>query len=383
MAQKRKESNAATPPSGPSRRVPWSVPDLGAEELEAVRSTFASGWLGMGPVTQQFEQELSRYTKAPFTVVVNNGTSALLDAYLAHGIGPGDVVLVPTYTFIATASAAVALGARIGLIDCDPSTLNVTPETVRAALRAHPKPKAIVAVDVAGLPCDLDALRAVAQEAGSVFIEDAAEAFGGVYRDQPLGSLDHTTIFSFHIAKQLTSIEGGAVQTHREGVARRLRLIRSHGEGATKYWHEELGLNLRPTDVQSALGRVQLAKVDRFLVRRDQIARKYLSALAGTLSFPPVPSYATRPTWMIFLGFARDRTQRDALNAHLRAAGIDTRLPWPPVHQQPYFRARFGAVSAPNADAAFDRVISLPIGNAMRDEDVDAVIAAVHSFSPR
>jgi dTDP-4-amino-4,6-dideoxygalactose transaminase len=362
------------------RKVFWSVPDIGADEKSAVLETLDSGWLGMGPRTKQFEKELCAYTGARHSVVVNNGTSALLTALMGLGIGPGDEVLVPTYTFVATASSVIALGARPVLVDCDPATFNIGPAQVEAALRDHPTAKALIFVDVAGLPCDIDALRAVAARHHLLLLEDAAEAFAGAYRATRLGNYDHLTIFSFHIAKQVTTVEGGAIQTNRDDIVEKLRLVRSHGEGKEKYVHVELGLNFRPTDIQSAIGSAQLKKADHYIALRDRIAKMYISELAPWLTFQAVPEYATRPTWMIFMVLAKDKAERDRLNQHLNQHGVDTRIPWPPIHRQPYFRARFGEVHCPVADATFDRALSLPIGNAMTEDDVRYVIATVRGY---
>jgi len=339
-----------------------------------------SGWLGMGPKTKEFEAGLCAYTGAAESVFVNNGTSALITAYLAHGIGPGDVVLVPTYTFVATVSALLAIGATPVLLDCDPTTLNVDPDAVDRAATLHPEAKALVFVDIAGQPCDIDRLREVASKHSLVLIEDAAEAFGAVYRGKTVGNYDHTTVFSFHIAKQLTTVEGGAVLTNDAQVAARCRLIRSHGEGPQKYIHVAHGLNFRPTDIQAAIGVVQLSKVSQFLDLRQRLARLYHQGLERWLDFQRTPEYVTRPTWMLFVAFCHDVHQRDAFNSWLNSHGIDTRLPFPPVHAQPFYVAGHGTQSFPGADRAYSRVISLPIGNGISEVQVEAVVESARTF---
>jgi len=370
-------------PKKPPYHVPWSTPDLSAEETRAVAEVMASGWLGMGPRTKEFERGLREYTGAKEAIAVNNGTSALLTALLANGIGPGDAVLAPTYTFVATVNSILALGARPVLLDCDPHTLNVTPEIVEAALRTHDRVKALLFVDVAGQPCDIDPLVELGRRHSIPIIEDAAEAFGARYRSKAVGDYDHTTVFSFHIAKQLTTVEGGAVVTNNSQVASRSRLVRSHGEGPDKYVHVALGLNFRPTDLQSAIGVVQLQKADRFLRLRDEIARMYRESLHRFLDFQEVPEFVTRPTWMIFLALCRDTTERNAYVQWLNSHGVDTRIPWPPVHAQPYYVERFGPSAFPAADAAYARVLSLPIGNGMSLEQVRDVIDCSTSFFER
>lgn len=362
------------------RKVFWSVPDVGADEKKAVIETLDSGWLGMGPRTKKFEQELGAFTGAKHSIVVNNGTSALTTVLMSLGLKPGDEVLIPTYTFVATASSAIALGATPVMVDCDPETFNVGPKEMDAAMAKHPKAKFLMVTDVAGLAVDIDAVRASAAKHKLILIEDAAEAFGGVYKGKRIGNFDHVTIFSFHIAKQVTTVEGGAIQTNRDDIVEKMRLVRSHGEGKEKYIHVELGLNFRPTDIQSAIGSAQLRKAEHYLDLRDKIAKMYMKDLGHWLSFQKVPSYVDKPTWMIFMVLAKDKATRDAYNAYLNAHGVDTRIPWPPVHRQPYFVQRFGDHPCPVADGTFDRALSLPIGNAMTEDDVRYVIEVSKAF---
>ncbi len=367
-------------PTRPSLGVPWSQPDLGEEERRAVAAVLESGWLGMGPRTKEFERGLCEFTGAHESVVVNNGTAALITALLAHGIRPGDEVLAPTYTFAATVNSILAVGARPVLLDCDPGTLNVTPEIVETELREHPRAKALLFVDVAGQPCDLAALAELARKRSLLLIEDAAEAFGAGYRGRRVGGFDHTTVFSFHIAKQMTTVEGGAVLTPDHEVAARARLVRSHGEGSEKYVHVAYGLNFRPTDLLSAIGSVQLRKVERYLRTRGELARRYREHLAPYLGFQEIPEYVTQPTWMIFMALCRDREERDAYVRWLAAHGIDTRIPWPPVHAQPYYVKEFGASIFPSADRTYARVVSLPMGNGLTSDQVQTVIDSSLDF---
>jgi len=354
--------------------VPWSEPDLSTEERRAVEAVLESGWLGMGPRTKEFERGLCEFTGAHEAIAVNNGTAALVTALLAHGIRPGDEVLVPTYTFVATVNSVLAVGAKPVLLDCDPRTLNITPEIVESELRDHPNAKALLFVDVAGQPCDLDALAELARARSLLLIEDAAEAFGAGYRGRRVGGFDHTTVFSFHIAKQMTTVEGGAVVSSDRELAARARLIRSHGEGSEKYVHVAFGLNFRPTDLLSAIGTVQLRKVERYLATRGAHARRYREFLAPYLRFQEVPDFVSQPTWMIFMALCREREERDAYVRWLSAHGVDTRIPWPPVHAQPYYAREFGPSIFPAADRTYPRVLALPMGNGLTADQVQAVI---------
>jgi perosamine synthetase len=362
------------------QKVPWSKPDISEDEERAVLDVIQSRWLGMGPQTRQFENDICHFIGAKNSVVVNNGTSALITALLANGIDPGDEVIVPTFTFIATVNSVLAIGAKPILVDCDPLTFNAPITLMRQAIADHPKAKAIIFVDVAGMPADIDEMRELAANRNIALIEDAAEAFGAKYKNKILGAYDHTTIFSFHIAKQITTVEGGAVVTDNYEVAERSRLIRSHGEGEHKYFHTDLGLNFRPTDIQSSIGIVQLKKVDKYIALREKAASIYMSLLDGRLTFQQVPEYVKRHPYMLFLSQTKNPEQRDILIKFLNNAGVDTRIPWPPVHVQPYHKRRLGDIRCPNADRVYERMVSLPIGNSITEEEVTFVADQVRQF---
>lgn len=362
------------------QKIPWSVPDISDDEKKAVSEVMESGWLGMGPKTKQFENDICTYTRSKNAIVVNNGTSALITALLANGVQPGDEILVPTYTFIATINSVISIGAKPVLVDCDPKTFNVSPDTINSTLRSHPNAKGLIFVDVAGMPADIDAIQDIARQRNLILIEDAAESFGAGYKNKIVGAYDHTTIFSFHIAKQMTMIEGGAIVTGDAQIAERCRLIRSHGEGKEKYIHIDIGLNFRPTDIQSAIGLIQLKKVQKYLSLREKIANKYISALGDFIDFQYVPDYVKRHPWMLFMALAKDAAERDSLNSFINSKGVDTRIPWPPAHVQPYHKRRLGIINCPNADQVYNRVLSLPIGNAISEEQIEYVITAVKAF---
>jgi perosamine synthetase len=361
-------------------KIPWSVPDITSDEDSAIRDVMATRWLGMGPRTKEFESALCNYTSARNAVVVNNGTSALITALLAHGISPGDKILVPTYTFIATVNSIIAIGAKPILVDCDPTTFNIAPSEIEKAISEHDNIKALIFVDVAGMPCDIDEIVKIANKHNLILIEDAAESFGAKYKSKMIGSFDHTAIFSFHIAKQMTMVEGGAVVSRDPGVAEKSRLIRSHGEGKDKYIHVSLGLNFRPTDLQSAIGLVQLRKVEKYIELRRRIAKLYIDELENVLEFQHVSDYVSRHPYMLFMCLTKQRKERDQLNKFLNDKGVDTRIPWPPVHRQPYHESKLDFGKLPNADNVYGQVISLPIGNAITDSQALHVVDIVKEY---
>lgn len=339
-----------------------------------------SKWLGMGTKTRELEDNICDYLGSNDSIVMNNGTSSLISALIANNIGAGDKVLVPAYTFIATVNSILAVGAKPIFVDCDPSTFNITPTTVEEALENAKDVSCLLFVDVAGMPADIDGLRDFAIKNGLKLIEDAAEAFGSKYKNRFVGNYDHTAIFSFHIAKQMTMIEGGAAVTNDKEVGAKLRLIRNHGEGEHKYVHTEFGLNFRPTDLQSAIGLAQLKKVDSYLNSRRLVAEFYRKELSEFFDFQYTPDYVTRHTWMIFLCLAKAKSVRDHLNMHLNNMGIDTRIPWPPANIQPYHSKKLGKIKCLNAENVYDRILSLPIGNAFTEGQAARVTQVIKDF---
>jgi len=362
-------------------RIQWSRPDIGQSEISEVLRVMRTGWLSQGRVTEQFEQRLAEYSGAKHAIAVNNGSSALLCALMAHGAGPGDRVIVSDYTHVATGNVPRLLGCRVSLVDINPSTFNADYDALEKAIKRH-RPKFVVIVDVAGLPNDMDRLPELAGEHGFTLIEDAAESIGAEYQHHKVGSFGHTTTLSFHAAKQLTTIEGGAVLTSDAQVASRCRLLRNHGEPVgRKYVSLMVGMNLRTTDLQSALGLIQLRKLDHYILRRNEIAMCYRQRLPSLFRFQVVPKCVTRHAYMMFIAVARSRATRDKLKRHLERHGIETRTPWPPLHQQPRFRAK--NTKFPESTRLFAKSISLPLHNAMRESEVEEVISEVLSFASR
>lgn len=380
------------------RFLPYGRQDVGGEEIRRVRDVLESDWLTQGPRVPEFEAALAASCGAAHAVAAANGTLALWLAFRAAGIGPGDRFIVPAITFVATANAGVMCGAEPVFVDIDPRSLTLDPARVEAALLADPRIRAIVPVHMAGRAADLPALKRLADRHGAIIIEDACHAIGTRWQDEGgawhrIGDGSHgaMTCFSFHPVKSITTGEGGAVTTNDPALAARLAALRTHGitrdpallerqDGPWYYEMHDLGLNARLTDMQAAMGLVQLQKLERLRKRRLELVHRYDRAFAG------LPGLATqaRPVpddtcWHLMI--VRSEA-RDALHAALAAAGIGSQVHYYPVHLQPYYRRRFGTAEGqcPVAEAYYRRALSLPLYPTMSDADQARVIKAVRRF---
>lgn len=350
----------------------WTKPSLGLEEKNAIDRIVERGWFTQGPETKRFEQELCDYIGCKYAIVVNNGTSALITALLAHGIKANDEVVVPTFSFIASINAIIAIGAKPVLVDCDRATWNTTPDLVKEKLTN--KTKAIMPVDVAGMPIDIDAFEELASKRGLILIEDSAEALGAMYKNKKIGSFNHTSVFSFHMAKQLTTIEGGCIVTNDKEVAERCYMIRNHGFDLNKraeYIHRCFGLNFRITDLQAAIGREQLKKLDDAIKHRNKLVQIYREELDFELQ--QIPDYVSLHPYMFF-GILTEN--REKLVNRLLENNIEVKLCWLPAHMQPYHSKIFDS-NYENAEYIYSRILCLPMGNAITEEDIKKVIEVI------
>ena len=371
-----------------AREIPFARPDFDEAEVRAVAEVIASGWVSQGPRVARFEAMFAERIGAAYAVATTSCTTALHLALVLADVGPGDEVICPSYTFIATANAVLYAGATPVFAEIDPLTWNIDPED--ALRRVTPRTKAIIPVHQVGLPADLDGLRPLADR-GIAIIEDAACAIGAAYRGRPIGSLGYTACWSFHPRKTISMGEGGMLTTDDAAAAERARQLRSfaatvsdhdrHQAGGVVYEeYRELGYNYRMTDVQAAIGIEQLAKLDRLLARRQELARRYddaFGALAG-LQRPARPAYAHHPFQSYGVRLLPEcPVDRDDLLRELVAAGISCRRGIPPIHLEPLYRGRFGAISLPITEEVAARSLFIPIFASLSNEDQDRVIDAV------
>ena len=365
--------------SGPTRRIPLAQPELGEEELANVVDAVRSGWISsLGAYIARLEDGFAAYCTVRHGVAVMNGTAALHLALAAAGVREGDEVIVPTLTFVATANAVKYCGATPVFVDADPAHWSMDARQIEA--RVTPRTRAIVPVHLYGHPCDMDPVMDVARRHRLTVIEDAAEAIGGEYRGRRVGSLGHVASFSFYGNKTMTTGEGGMCVTDDVALRDQLLLLRDHGMDAKRrYWHEVVGFNYRMTNLQAAVGVAQLAKLDRFVAARREVASWYADALAdlvrrwGITPQPELP-WAKSSFWLSSILLPTGGPTAQEMTVRLAAEGIDSRPFFHPMHTLPPYRTseRF-----PIAEDLAARGLNLPTGYGLTRSDVDRVVSAL------
>jgi len=362
--------------------VPWAQPSIGEDEVREVLDSLRTGWVSMGPKVRALETQLAKYVGVKNAVAVSSGTAALDVALKGVGIRPGDEVVMPCLTYIATANAVHYQGATPVLADVDPQTFNINPEAVRS--RLSPRTKALVAVDYGGLAADCDALDEICRDNRLTLVKDGAHSLGAAYNGKSLLSHGRVSTLSFHSAKVMTSVEGGMVFSDDEEIARFARIFRNQGEDpSVKYFHPLVGQNYRMSDVHAAIGLAQFRRLDSFLRKRAEIAAAYTEAFVKEdhVQLQHVPAGAVH-SWFFYPLLVQ---HREKVMEALRRAGIETRVGWPyPIHQQPPYRGVGALGDFPNAERIADHVLNLPVFYGMTDEQRDHVIgtlrAAVRGF---
>jgi dTDP-4-amino-4,6-dideoxygalactose transaminase len=351
--------------------IPYGRQSINDEDIAAVVASLKSDWLTTGPLVTEFETELEKVVGAP-CITVSSGTAALHCAYAAIGLGPGDEVITPPITFIATQATAALFGATIVFADVQTDTANIDPITVEAAIT--PRTKAIVAVDYAGHPADLDELREIANRHSIYLIEDAAHSIGSTYKDRPVGSIADITTFSFFPTKNMTTSEGGAIASinpallekakrfSRQGLVRKETEFKINNQGA---WHQEVhefGLNYRLPDVLCALGISQLKRLQTFKALRCEVFESYYETLQGipNLELPTKRDYVD-PMWHLFPIRVPAEYRRKIFD-NLRGAGYLVQVNYLPANQHPVFAEQgYNVLDTPEAQSFYSREISLPM----------------------
>ncbi len=370
-----------------TQRIPLQRPSLGDEELAAVKAVFDSRWLGLGPVVKEFEDRVRDLVGAKHVVAVNTGTSAIHIALEALGVGPGDEVLAPSLTFVATIQAILQAGATPVFCDVEADTLNLDVEDARK--RITPRTRAIIPVHYGGLACDLDALTALCRERGLHLVEDAAHAFGSKYKGRHIGSFGSATCFSFDPIKNITCGEGGAVCTEDDDVAERLRtkiILGIEKETWRRFkeqrgWFYEVttpGYRYHMSNISAAIGLCQLKKLDAFMDKKRRYVRMYDQALGGLPGVTLLRRNYEETAPFFYVIRTKDRDVfTDAMQAH----GIDVGVHYIPNHLQPLFAKQ--ATPLPVTDVVWKEIVTLPLYYDMTDEIFEAVVARVKAILGR
>lgn len=376
-------------------RIPFFRPSISDDDVQAVADTLRSGWLTSGPNLKALEAELADYCGARYVNAVNSATAAMHLALAAWGIGPGDEVIAPVYTFSATATVAVHTGATPVLVDVRDSDANIDPEAVERAIT--PRTKAIMPVHFAGEPCQMDDLLAIARPHGIKVLEDAAHAIGTMYRGKQVGAISDAAAFSFYANKTITTGEGGALATDDEDLSERVRMLTLHGMsrdawnrydagGSWRYDIKEFGFKDNLTDIAAALGRQQLRRIEEFIEQRTRVAQRYFANLRDEehLILPQFDE-ANRQAWHLFVVRVKNEQSpvpRDGVIRKLAERGIATSVHFIPLH---YFSAyeklgRWKRGDFPVAEHIFEGAISLPMFPSMTDAEVDDVCQALRDI---
>ena len=367
--------------------IPYGHQWIDDRDVKAAVKVLKSNWLTQGPDIEEFEKAVAKYCKTKYAVAVSSGTAALHAAYVVGGIGLGDEVITTPLTFAATANAVVHCGGKPVFADIQEDTLNINPKEIKKKITK--KTKAIVPVDFAGHPCNLDEIKTIARKHNLLVIEDAAHALGSEYKKKKIGGFSDITIFSFHPVKVITTGEGGMILTNNKEFYKKLKILRHHGvikkpeKGSWYYEIENPGHNYRLTDFQSALGLSQLKKIDKFIKRRREIVAKYNKAFKEIkeIIIPTERSYV-KSAWHIYviqLCLGKLRVSRRKIFEALQKEGLGVQVHYLPLHLQPFYKKKFSYKKGnfPIAERYYQRAITLPLFPRMTEEEVNRVIKIV------
>ncbi len=373
--------------------IPYGRQTIEDDDIDAVIEVLKSDYLTTGPKIAEFEKSVADYVGAKYAVAISNGTSALHAACFAAGIGPGDEVITTPITFAASSNCVLYCGGTPVFADIDPKTYNIDPDDIRKKITD--KTKAIIAVHLAGQPCDMDEIHKIAKENNLIVIEDGAHALGSVYKGKKVGSLSDMTTFSFHPVKPITTGEGGMIVTDNEEFYKKMVLFRSHGitrdeammtrnDGPWFYQQFELGFNYRITDIQCALGCSQMKKLDRFLAKRKEIVLRYNEAFADCENIvTPYQLPETESGWHLYIVQVKNCDRKQIFEA-LRDKGIGVNVHYIPVYMHPYYQEHgYKDVHCKNAEEVYSHIISLPLYPGLTEEQQNYVIDTLKSLCER
>lgn len=356
-------------------RIPVASPIFTDKEANAVSDVIKSGWVTMGPKVKEFEERFASYTNSKYAIAMFNGTVTLHSSLIALDIKPGDEVIVPSLTYISTANAVLYVGAKLVLCDSNPKTYNVDLDDIKKVITD--KTKAIITVDMQGMPVNYDEIIDFANSKGIPVISDSAESIGASYGGSTIGSQALIHSFSFFGNKNITTGEGGMITTNDETIMKKLKIIRNQGQ-EQRYKHIMLGYNYRMTECQAAIGIVQLSSLEERISNKKKIVKKYQKGFdkCNLINLPFIPNYVTSHAWYMYTINLSLTVDRDKVVKELDDLGIETRLSFPPVHIQPFYieKYNFDESDYPNCIESWKRLINLPISPNLTNEEINFVI---------
>lgn len=377
-------------------QIPYGRQDISGDDIQAVVEVLQSDWLTQGPTVEEFEKKVAAYCGVQYAVAVNSATSALHIACMAAGLEKNDYLWTSPNTFVASANCGLYCNATVDFVDIDNRTYNMSPDELAEKLGnskiENKLPKVVIPVHFAGQSCDMESIKRLSSQYGFTVIEDASHAIGGDYKNAKIGSCSYSdmTVFSFHPVKIITTGEGGMVLTNRQDLYEKLIRLRSHGitrnpefmvgesDGPWYYQQIELGLNYRMTDLQAALGSSQLQRIDEFISRRAELARKYTEALKELPIILPWQHSDNDSAWHLYvirIRLDQCKKGRRQIFEELRGMGIGVNVHYIPVHTQPYYQGLgFKKGDFPSAEQYYEEEISIPMFSKMTDEEHDHVI---------
>lgn len=357
--------------------IQMSAPEIDTTDIEAVTKVLKSGRLSIGPMVERFEEMIREYVKVKYAIAVSSGTSALHLAIRALGIGLGDEVIVPSFTFVASVNAILYEKAIPVFADIQPETYTIDPNDIERKI--SPKTKAIMVVDVFGHPAEWDEINYIAQKYGLFVIDDACEALGAEYKGKKLGQFGNIATFAFYPNKQITTGEGGMVVTNDEKIAKLIKSLRNQGRSEMGSWldHEIMGYNYRMDEMSAALGVSQLQRIEQFLLKREKVAMMYSEKLKDVdfvILFTPKPY--VRMSWFVYVVTLAEGLERDKIMPLMQEKGIPTRGYFNPVHLQPYIRKYFNTQEGmlPVTESVAKRTIALPFHNNLTEDEISIVV---------
>ncbi|MBD8031476.1 MULTISPECIES: UDP-4-amino-4,6-dideoxy-N-acetyl-beta-L-altrosamine transaminase [Solibacillus] len=368
--------------------ISYGKQNIDEEDIQAVIDTLRSPYLTQGPKIAEFERAIAEYVGTKYAVAFTNGTAALHGACYAAGIGVGDEVITSPITFAASANCVRYVGGSVVFADIDQYTYNINPEEIRKKITS--KTKAIIPVDFTGQPVDIDEIMQIAKEHNLVVIEDGAHSLGATYKERKVGQTADMTMFSFHPVKPVTTAEGGMIVTNNEEFYKKLMQFRSHGIEATQYaseqgaWYYEmtdLGYNYRMTDMQAALGLSQIKKLDSFIERRQEIAKKYnLEFQKNSRVTTPKLLVETSSGWHLYILQLKGLNRKEVFDL-MRAANIGVHVHYIPVYWHPYYRnIGYEKGLCPVAEAWYEKALTLPIHPSLTDEQINYIVDTLKSI---